>query len=115
MFYKHMLALSGFVQPRHLGIDEQSLNSFTQVYLSERIVADLSVEIGKLHHYRTPKDKLVVLINFVTVIARSSEEMKPGTEQKKGYADMDRLLTLVIYYLIKTQPLMLKSTARFIK
>jgi len=70
----------------------------------------------KIHSYRTPKDKMVVLVNFITVVAKSSEQLSKTPENNKEKpAEIDKFLPLVIYYLIKCQPSMLKSTVRFIK
>jgi len=58
-----------------------------------------------MYQYRTPKDKMTVLINFITVIKKSV-----GVRESEN-----EYIRFIVYYLIKTEPMMLKSTLRFIK
>eukprot|EP00826_Nyctotherus_ovalis_P054386 TRINITY_DN7116_c0_g6_i1.p1 TRINITY_DN7116_c0_g6~~TRINITY_DN7116_c0_g6_i1.p1 ORF type:complete len:197 (+),score=59.43 TRINITY_DN7116_c0_g6_i1:536-1126(+) len=63
------------------------------------------IEISKIYQYRTPKDKMTVLINFITVIMKSVGKKESN----------DEYIPFIVYYLIRTEPMMLKSTLRFIK
>eukprot|EP01022_Parablepharisma_sp_SALTPOND_P027035 TRINITY_DN65551_c0_g1_i1.p1 TRINITY_DN65551_c0_g1~~TRINITY_DN65551_c0_g1_i1.p1 ORF type:complete len:296 (-),score=30.65 TRINITY_DN65551_c0_g1_i1:707-1594(-) len=115
VFYKHLVTLSGFLEASHLEIDKKLINSYTLIYLTERNSFTINtIELSKIHNFRTPKDKMVVLINFITVIARSSTA-SDAERSKERFSEIDKFLPLVIYYLVKIQPMMLKSTLRFIR
>lgn len=104
IFYRHLLTLGGFLKPGHLKIEDKDISAFTLLYLAER-TAHANVEISQVHQYRTPKDKMTVLINFVTVIMKSVGKKESNNEY----------IPFIVYYLIRTEPMMLKSTLRFIK
>eukprot|EP00826_Nyctotherus_ovalis_P013309 TRINITY_DN13577_c0_g3_i1.p1 TRINITY_DN13577_c0_g3~~TRINITY_DN13577_c0_g3_i1.p1 ORF type:complete len:179 (+),score=33.32 TRINITY_DN13577_c0_g3_i1:609-1145(+) len=55
---------------------------------------------------------MVIFVNVVTVIARSASG---GENNGTQFGEVDDFFPLVIYYLIKVHPRMLKSTLRFIK
>ena len=74
-------------------------------YILGKALFQLTLELLKMNQYRTPKDKMTVLINFTTIIMKSIDKK----EDDKEY------IPYIVYYLIKSQPMMMKSTLRFIK
>ena len=113
-FYKHLMTLNEFIKPIHLKVNEKFISPYTLLYLTER-KEFLNLELGKIHCYRTPKDKIVILINFVTIVARSASSSNDTENPNLHFSEVDDFFPLVIYYLIKIHPPMLKSTLRFIQ
>jgi hypothetical protein len=55
---------------------------------------------------------MVIFINVITVIARSTSK---GENSEAQFSEVDDFFPLIIYYLIRIHPPMLKSSLRFIK
>jgi len=55
---------------------------------------------------------MIIFINVITVIARSTSK---GDSPENQFSEMDDFFPFVIYYLIRIHPPMLKSSLRFIK
>lgn len=92
------------MKPGHLGLSDKDINAYSLIYLTERIL-NIILELSKIHQYRTPKDKMTIIINFITVVIKSAGEKESDNDY----------IPFIVYYLIKAEPMLLKSTLRFIK
>jgi hypothetical protein len=91
-----------WIQGRHLDIPERFLRN------GDSFVRLASDELGKINHYRAPRDKMICILNCCKVIFGL-------LRQSKSEESADRFLPILIYIVLKAQPKSLISNVNYIQ
>ena len=100
---KKMKIIGSFIKPEHLDIDSTRLNSAR----IERAIAELS----KMNKFKTPRDKMVLIMNSCKVIGLMLKE----TNQDDIGEGADMFFPTIIYTLLKGCPKGIKANVDYIK
>ncbi|KAK5580872.1 hypothetical protein RB653_000896 [Dictyostelium firmibasis] len=100
--FKH-ITIHGFLEPQHLDI-QQFINS------NEQLQNLAMSELRKINTYKTPRDKMVCVYNCCKVIFKLLKSVNPNGNPSGA----DEFLPILIYVVLKSNPLMLKSNITYV-
>lgn len=103
MIEKKMKVIGSFIKPEHLDIDPKRLNHARV----ERAIGELQ----KMNKFKTPRDKMVLIMNSCKIIGLMLKE----TNKSKVAEGADMFFPCIIYVLLKGCPKDIKAHVEYIK